>query len=225
MNLSTAVLELARGGLAGLVVCVPPGPMSTLCVSRCVRRGFVEGFAVAAGSALGDATYVALAAFGVASFSDSIGGAPRVVAFVAAPFLLWMGVRMLRQARRAAEPTCADAPPAPRVDASRPLTAAATGYAMALGTPGTLPALVALLAALGPSPGIGVGLAAPFLTTAGALAAALLWWSGVAVLVCRYRAVVAGRLHLIDAAGGALLVVASVAALHVAISGGGFPSS
>lgn len=48
---------------------------------------------------------------------------------------------------------------------------------------------------------------------------------GLAVLVCRYRAVVAGRLHLIDAAGGALLVVASVAALHVAIVGDWTPRS
>src|SRR5262245_57620152 len=149
MDLTETALDFARGGLAGLVVCAPPGPMSTLCVSRSVRHGFGEGFVLAAGSAMGDATYVAVAAFGVDSFGGSLGTAPRVVAVVAAPVLLWMGVRLLARARTAAGALRDGCPPPggapPRLS---PLHAAATGYAMALGTPGTLPALVALLATL-----------------------------------------------------------------------------
>jgi putative LysE/RhtB family amino acid efflux pump len=217
MDIAAAIVEFARGGLAGLVVCIPPGPMSALCVSRSVRHGFAGGFAVAAGSALGDATYVATASFGVASFRESLGEAPRVAALVAAPLLLWMGVRMLRRARRAglaAAETAASASADPKPNA---LSAAATGYAMAIACPGTLPALVAFLAASGAASGTGGGIAASVATTAGALGAALAWWCAVAALACRCRAAVAARLHLIDAAGGALLVLASLAAVHVAV--------
>jgi threonine/homoserine/homoserine lactone efflux protein len=223
MNFVAAAVELAKGGIAGLVLCVPPGVMGPLCVARSVRHGFTAGFSIAAGSALGDATYVAVAAYGVASLRPFLGAGPRVVAVLAAPLLLWAGVRLLARARDAAGAIRRGARPAQDVGPSpRPARAAATGYAMALGTPGSLPALVVLFAALG-SPSGGRGLATTVVTAAGALIVALCWWTGVALVACRCRLAVARHLHVIDAVGGAFLVLASLAALHVAVFGEGPP--
>lgn len=224
MDLAATAAEFTRGGLAGLVVCVPPGPVGTLCVTRSVRHGFLGGFSLAAGSAMGDATYVAIAAFGVASLSERVGAAPRIVAFVAAPLLLWVGVRMLVRARAAVDAIRRGASSAPdEGPPPSPARSAAAGYAMALGTPGTLPALLAVLAAFGPSSS-GGGLVPAVATSVGALAAALVWWTSVALLACRFRGIATRYLHVIDAAGGACLVLASFAALHVAVFGAGLPT-
>ncbi len=223
MDTAEAGVEFARGVLAGLVLCVPPGAMGTLCVARSVRHGFGAGFSIAAGSALGDATCVAIAAHGVASLRGSPGAAPRVVASLAAPLLLWAGVRLLIRARDTAGTGRRDAPPASDVGPPpRAVRSAACGCAMALGTPGTLPALVVVFAAIGPPSG-GRGAATTVVTAAGALVAALFWWTGVALVACRYRRTAARYLHVIDAVGGAFLVLASLAAIHVAILGAGQP--
>jgi len=216
MDVAAAGAELVRGALAGLVVCVPPGPMSALCVARAARHGFATASALTTGAAVGDALYAAVAAFGVGALRESLGIAPRVAALVAAPLLLWMGVRMIAKARRrAAAAVSSDVD----VDAApRPLASFATGVAMSLGTPGTLPAFVALFAATAPRDAASGGPVLPVATAVGALCGALLWWAAVATTSCRLRRSVMRHLNLIDAAGGVLLLLASAVATAFAVS-------
>jgi putative LysE/RhtB family amino acid efflux pump len=209
------VLDFVRGAAAGLAVCLPPGIVSALCVTRSVRRGFGAGFSLAAGAALGDAVYAGIAAYGLESVRHAIGDAARVVAVVAAPLLFWAGTRLLRRARRVAEDlTASDA-------AKRPaslLRSVAAGFAIAAAAPGTLAGFVLLFAALGAGDAVG-GPASPAAMTAGALCGALGWWAALASVARRFRTRVTGGLRFLDAAAGAMLVVASVAAAFVAITG------
>src|SRR6185295_17981641 len=99
MNLADVWGHFARGAGAGLVVCIPPGPMGALCVSHSVRHGFRAAWALTFGAAVGDAVYAALAAFGLGAVGGSLGPWPRVAAIVATPLLVWMGVSTLKRAR------------------------------------------------------------------------------------------------------------------------------
>ncbi|MEA2636308.1 MAG: hypothetical protein QOH92_3075 [Chloroflexota bacterium] len=58
---------LALGFLVGFPIAVSPGPIFFLVLRRTLARGWRSGFVSGLGVATGDATYAALAAFGVAA--------------------------------------------------------------------------------------------------------------------------------------------------------------
>jgi threonine/homoserine/homoserine lactone efflux protein len=60
---------LALGFLVGFPIAVSPGPIFFLVLRRTLARGWRSGFVSGLGVATGDATYAALAAFGVAAVS------------------------------------------------------------------------------------------------------------------------------------------------------------
>ncbi len=57
---------LLKGLLLGLAIAAPVGPIGVLCIRRSLTHGFAAGFAGGLGTALADAFYAALAAFGFA---------------------------------------------------------------------------------------------------------------------------------------------------------------
>jgi len=57
---------LLKGLLLGLAIAAPVGPIGVLCIRRSLTHGFTAGFAGGLGTALADAFYAALAAFGFA---------------------------------------------------------------------------------------------------------------------------------------------------------------
>jgi threonine/homoserine/homoserine lactone efflux protein len=63
MDLSLAL----KGVLIGLSVAAPIGPMSMLTMRRTIDRGLAAGLVSGLGIALADATYGAIAAFGLTS--------------------------------------------------------------------------------------------------------------------------------------------------------------
>lgn len=58
-----------KGLLVGLAVAAPVGPMSVLCVRRCLNDGVLAGLLSGLGIAAADAAYAAAAGFGLASVS------------------------------------------------------------------------------------------------------------------------------------------------------------
>ena len=58
---------LALGFLVGFPIALSPGPIFFLVLRRTLARGWPSGFVSGLGVATGDATYAALAAFGVAA--------------------------------------------------------------------------------------------------------------------------------------------------------------
>ena len=62
----------AKGILIGVAVAAPVGPIGLLCIQRTLQDGLPTGLATGLGAALADGIFGAIAAFGLASISDSL---------------------------------------------------------------------------------------------------------------------------------------------------------
>ncbi len=198
------------GLAAGVAVSAPPGPVGSVCVARTLRHGLAAGLWSGLGAALGDSLYAAVAAGGLAA-AEELLPARRVVALVAAPLLLAGGVRLLARVRRDARSGAACEGDSAGAACPAPWKLVASAAVLTLGAPGTLPALVALLAALGP------GSAHPAVACAGVFAGCFLWWLVLCGACRRFRGGAARCLPFLDAASGALLVLASLVALRAGL--------
>lgn len=184
MILDLAILAAGSFTLA-LSGALQPGPMFSAVVAGSHRRGFWFGPAVVLGHALVELPVVVLLALGLAAFLENrwvlvgIGG-------VGAVMLVWMGVGLVRQARRP-----------PEVDAAAGVLrwgATATGFLTSLLSPYwylwwvTQPALLLASAAALGWPGV----AAFFV---GHISADLAWYSLVSLGVSRGRRILQGRVY------------------------------
>jgi putative LysE/RhtB family amino acid efflux pump len=180
MDLSLAL----KGVLIGLSVAAPIGPMSMLTMRRTIDRGLAAGLVSGLGIALADATYGAIAAFGLA------GG-------IALLFIAW---RILLNAR---------APVEARVE-----TASAQGLGRIVGTmyfltmsnPTTILSFAAIFGGLGLS--IGSSRIDSALLVASVFAGSMLWW----IFLCGLLSKIRHRLTpvwitRIDVAAGAIILV------------------
>jgi len=103
--------------LAVLVLAVAPGPDLTLIVSHALARGVRAGVWCSVGIALAGFLQTALVAFGLGHLMQRMPVIADGVRFVGAAYLLWIGIGLLRKARR----TGAEVSAAPRaIDRERP---------------------------------------------------------------------------------------------------------
>jgi threonine/homoserine/homoserine lactone efflux protein len=73
-----------------------PGPSNLFVVSQGLRAGHLAGLAAAAGCALGALTYVAATTVGLAAVLASSAPALSVLHYVGGAYLLFLGIRLLR---------------------------------------------------------------------------------------------------------------------------------
>ena len=99
MDLSLAL----KGVLIGLSVAAPIGPMSMLTMRRSIDRGLAAGLVSGFGIALADATYGAIAAFGLTSLSDLLIDYQRDIRIAGGIALLYIAWRILQSARNPVE--------------------------------------------------------------------------------------------------------------------------
>lgn len=131
---------LARGILLGIVVAAPVGPIGLLCIRRTLEGGVVMGFATGLGAALADATFGAIAAFGVKAMTDWLTGHQSTFRLVGGAVMLAIAFVSFR------------AEPRPR-EIQRDIRTALGGFAVGLGltltNPVTIFAFVAIFAGFG----------------------------------------------------------------------------
>jgi threonine/homoserine/homoserine lactone efflux protein len=84
--------------LTGVVLNLTPGADTLLVVSRTASGGFRQGAAAALGISLGCLVHAVAAALGVAALLAASAHAFRVLTWVGASYLAWLGFQMLRQA-------------------------------------------------------------------------------------------------------------------------------
>jgi putative LysE/RhtB family amino acid efflux pump len=95
MNGMSAFLS---GAAIGLVITVPIGPMSVLCIQRALMSGVVAGFATGLGAATVLATYTACAILGIApALGSTFGDSQAFLSAISACLLVWLSVRTLRR--------------------------------------------------------------------------------------------------------------------------------
>src|SRR4029450_5990859 len=87
---------LGHGLVLGFTIAAAVGPISLLCIRRTLAEGRVVGLVSGLGVATADATYGAIAAFGLTAITDLLVDGRVVVVCVGGIFLLWLAWRTFR---------------------------------------------------------------------------------------------------------------------------------
>ena len=168
---------LARGFVLGFTIAAAVGPISLLCIRRTLAEGQLVGFVSGMGVATADATYGAIAAFGLTAITDVLVAWQRGLALVGGIFLLWLAWRTFRSvpATAAAETT----------GGRRGLAGA---YLSTLGLTLTNPMTILSFAALFVGLGVTAGdLAGAATLTAGVFLGSAAWWVVLTTIVALLR--------------------------------------
>lgn len=90
---ATALFAFA---LAMLALSVTPGPGVAAVISRALGSGWRAGLGVATGIVLGDAIFLGIAVLGLSALAEIAGPFFAFVKYVGAAYLVWLGIRALR---------------------------------------------------------------------------------------------------------------------------------
>lgn len=191
-------LMLAKGIVLGLSIAAPVGPIGILCMRRTLDGGVLAGMAGGLGTALADALYAAVAAFGVAGVATLLQDYAVVLNGGGALVLLWLAVRTLRAAPVTGEGATAGG--------RRGLLGLCVAtFGLTIANPPTIALFAALFAGLGLGAGSDTATAVALVT--GVFCGSMLWWailsSGVALM--RHRLSPPVLLWINRAAGMVLL--------------------
>lgn len=176
MNMSFWV----RGVIIGFAIAAPVGPIGVLCIQRTLLYGRFTGFVTGLGAATADATYGALAAFGLSALSHVLVGQSRWIHLLGGVFLCALGVKTLLSlpATHAAQ---AESP----ATNLRLLPTYLTTLALTLTNPMTILAFTVIFGGIGIADAHASHIAAATLVT-GVFCGSAFWWfllsSGVSIL-------------------------------------------
>jgi threonine/homoserine/homoserine lactone efflux protein len=183
---------MARALLLGLAIGFPiaasPGPIFFLVLRRTVAGGWRSGLVSGLGVATGDATYAALAAFGVAAVTNVLLAERRWISLVGGIGLVIIGVRTILGTPSLTLPTRGREMPAPAGTLPRRATEI-SGYAsmvaLTLGNPPTILSFAAVFAGLGSH--VSSGWPSALALVLGVMIGSALWWVVLTAIVASVR--------------------------------------
>ena len=202
---------LLRGFALGFAIAASPGPIFFLCVRRTLVQGRLAGLFSGLGVATADGFYAAIATFGVAALTTAFVAGRRPLALVGGAVLIALGLRILIERVRSAEPAAAIT--------GRGL---AWAYASTLGLTITNPTTIVSFAALAATLGFGTGgsLIRPASVVAGVLLGSAAWWCILVVAASLLRArLTPGVVRGISTFSGLAIAVLGILAVVSAFSG------
>jgi threonine/homoserine/homoserine lactone efflux protein len=186
-----------RGLIIGFTIAAAVGPITLLVVRRTINHGGIYGFASGLGVATADATYGAIAAFGLTAVTSLLVSNHALLGLIGGAVIVFLGIRIARSR-----------PSGPAPDAERPglVGAFASIYALTMTNPLTIVLYAGVFAGIGLVAGSSF-LDAAVLTLA-VWAGSTLWW----VLLCSIVAWLRGRVSAtallwVNRVSGAALVV------------------
>lgn len=195
-----------RGFVIGLTVAMAIGPMSVLTMRRTITHGRLYGLVSGLGIATADATYGAVAAFGLTAVTSALVGARTALGLVGGVFLVWLAIRTLRARPAATAATTEDRPGLPGAYVST--------YGLTMTNPMTILWFAAIFSGFGLAGG---GLLDAVVLTVGVFLGSSLWWvvltTAVGLLRTRLTPAV---LVWINRISGAVLLGFGVLAIAVA---------
>ena len=201
-----------RGFVLGFTIAAAVGPISLLVIRRTLAEGQRYGLVSGLGVATADATYGAIAAFGLSAITDILVNARQVLGLIGGVFLLWLAWRTIRST-----PTEAAT-----------VTTARRGYAgaylsilgLTLANPMTILSFGALFAGLGVTSGA-TGDAA--LVVLGVLLGSTTWWIVLTTAVATLRGRITPRwLQRINLVSGVIIgafAIVAIASVLVPVAG------
>jgi threonine/homoserine/homoserine lactone efflux protein len=193
---------LPRGLLLGFTIAATVGPISLLTIRRTLAHGRVYGLASGLGVALADATYAAIAAFGLTAITSVLIGGRMLLGLVGGAFLVLLGIRTMRSR-----------PTEVAVVAERPGLVAAFGsiVGLTMTNPMTILSFAGLFAGLGLT---GTGGADAALLVLGVFLGSTSWWVILTAVVASLRArVTLGALTWVNRISGAAILAFGVVAI------------
>ena len=203
-----------RGLAIGFAVAFALGPIGLLVIRRTIDRGWLYGFVSGVGVATADATYGALAAFGLTAVTEILVGIDRLLGIVGGAVLLVLAARALRGA------LAPGGQPIERVERGRfdgPLGAWATMVGLTLTNPATILSFAALFASLGAG-SAGVGGAAAIVV--GVFTGSVAWWAILTGAIARLRArLTPGIVRGLNALSALVIGAFGVAAIALGLAG------
>ncbi len=198
---------LLRGLVLGFSIAAPVGPIGLLCIKRTLTEGRVYGLASGLGAAAADGIYGALGAFGISAVIGALTGAQFWLRLVGGLFLLFLGVRSLRERPAEHEAT---------VPPSIGLAGAfASTLALTLSNPLTILSFAAMFAGMGEL----TGYANALTLVLGVVAGSALWWLGLSSVVGLLRTRLTPKLlRGLNILSGLVLIVFALFALGGLVS-------
>jgi threonine/homoserine/homoserine lactone efflux protein len=196
-----------RGFILGFTIAAAIGPISLLVIRRTLTEGGRSGFVSGLGVATADATYGAIAAFGIGAIAGTLASARQAVGLVGGIILLWLAWRTVR------------IPPGEAAPATARRGGLAGAYlsilALTMAHPMTILSFGALFAGLGLASG-DPGDAA--LIVIGVLLGSATWWLVLTTVVGRLRARVTPRwIHRINVASGLVIGIFAIVSIATAV--------
>ena len=166
---------LLRGGLIGLAIAAPVGPIGVLCIRRTLADGWVFGLVSGLGAATADALYGCIAGFGLTLVSAALISHQAWLRLAGGLFLCYLGTRTLisRPAEQAAS-----------VRGGGLRRAYGSTLFLTLTNPVTILAFAAIFAGLGLAAG---GYASAGLLVLGVFLGSATWWLLLSSVVGAFR--------------------------------------
>jgi len=188
---------LLQAAVIGLSIAAPVGPIALLILQRTLAEGFAVGLACGLGTAVADALYGFLAAFGLLAASPLLADVARWVGLAGALFLLYLGWRIVssRPALRAADAGIR----------GRLSGAFLTTFLLTLANPLTIVSFLAVFASLGVAASGAPGAATTVVVGVFLGSLAYQWTLPVVALLARRR-LAEGALVWVNRASGLLLI-------------------
>src|SRR5688572_4456497 len=199
---------LVRGFVLGFTIAAAVGPISLLCIRRTLAEGRLVGLVSGLGVATADATYGAIAAFGLTAVTDLLVDARRILGIVGGLFLLWLAWRTFTAVPGEAA--------RPEGTARRGLPGAyLSTLGLTLTNPMTILSFAALFVGLGVTGGDALGAT---LLTLGVFAGSAAWWVILVGVVGAFRTRITPRgLRRVNMASGLLIGAFALVALATAV--------
>ena len=196
-----------RGLIIGFTIAAAVGPITLLVVRRTIDHGGIYGFASGLGVATADATYGAVAAFGLTAITSALVSNHALLGLVGGAVIVGLGIRI-----------ALSRPGGPATDGERPGLVGAFGsiYALTMTNPLTIVLYAGVFA------GIGLVAGSSFLDagvlTLSVWAGSTLWWVVLCSVVAWLRGRVSTRALLwVNRISGAALVLFGVLAVISAL--------
>ena len=163
---------LARGLVIGFGVAMAVGPMSVLTMRRTIAHGRLYGLASGLGIATADASYGAVAAFGLTAVTAALVEARTALGLIGGAFLVWLAIRTLRARPASTAAAADDRPDLPGAYLSI--------YGLTMTNPMTILSFAAIFAGFGLAGGGPLDAA---LVTGGVFLGSSLWWVALTTAV------------------------------------------
>jgi threonine/homoserine/homoserine lactone efflux protein len=190
----------ARGILLGFSIAAVFGPIGLLCLRRTLAGGFAIGFVSGLGAATADATYAAIAGFGVSAIASLLVDQRIVLRLVGGAFLVYLGAQIVRS-----KPATQSAPAASI--GLRVAGAYTSTLALTLSNPMTILSFGAIFAGLGLGSLAASSTAEALELVLGVFGGSAAWWLVLAGVTARLRSrVTPARLRLVNVASGLLIL-------------------